>query len=170
MKRVMLMLGLAILCVSLMPAPVSAQTTVPGHAKKSDKNGNGISDAGVFVNGHYTSLYAYDGLGQWYWDLGDGRVYGTVADPSALDQESLTSCRYVNNYRADYGDTPYMDNGWIQNHIVCSGVERGVYHYVIVSGTDPRYTGNPNWAEWGTWEYAVLVISGEGNIVRKGGR
>ena len=30
----------------------------------------------------------------------------------------------------------------------------------------PRYTGNPDWAIWGTWEYHVLTISGFGNLVR----
>jgi hypothetical protein len=63
---------------------------------------------------------------------------------------------------------PGMDSGWIQNHIVCSGVDRGVYQYLIVHKTDPRYTGNPDWAEWGgDWEYHVLVEAGSGNLVRR---
>ena len=142
------------------------QTTVPGHGRKADANNNGYPDVGVVVNGHYTSLYAYDANGDYYWDLGDGRVQGTVADPSLLDQSTLTTCDYVINYRATFEDNPFMDSGWIQNHIVCSGVERGTYNYLIVHETDPRYTGNPDWAIWGNWEYHVLTESGNGNLVR----
>ncbi len=38
------------------------------------------------------------------------------------------------------------------------------YNYLIVSQTDPRYTGNPDWAVWGTWEYHVLTMSHFGNL------
>ena len=132
---------------------------------KWDKDGNGFSDAGVFVTGHYTSLYAYDGNGDYYWDLGDGRIDQTVDSVDDLDAASLTTCNYVNNYRADFGNDPFMDAGWIQNHINCVGLEKAQYNYHIVHETDPRYTGNPDWAIWGNWEYHVLTISGEGNLV-----
>ena len=149
-------------------ALASAQTTVvPGQARKADANNNGWADAGVVVNGHYTSLYAYDASGAWYWDLGDGRIYGTVSDLAQLDQATVTNCDYTNNYRGTFGDTPFMDTGWIQNHINCSGLEQGTYQYLIVHKTDRRYTGNPDFAIWGEWEYFVLVESGSGNIVRK---
>jgi len=42
----------------------------------------------------------------------------------------------------------------------------GAYNYLIVHQTDPRYTGNPDWAIWDTWEYHVLTESGSGNLVR----
>lgn len=146
---------------------LDAQTTVRGHQKaRYDQNGNGIPDAGVFVVGKYESLYAYDSSGDWYWNLGDGRVYGNVGSVDALDQASLTTCKYENVYRADFGDTPFMDNGWIINAINCTGADKGSYMYQIVSQNDPRYTGNPDWAIWGTWEYHVLVESGSGNQVR----
>lgn len=146
---------------------LDAQTTVRGHQKaRSDRNGNGIPDAGVFVVGKYESLYAYDQSGNYYWDLGDGRVLGTVASVDALDSDTLTSCRYENVYRADFGDTPFMDEGWIINAINCTGMDKGSYLFQIVSQSDPRYTGNPDWAVWGTWEYHVLVESGNGNLVR----
>ena len=59
-----------------------------------------------------------------------------------------------------------MDHGWIQNHIKCSGYDdNGTYNYLIVSNTDPRYTENPDWAVWGTWEYHVAPESGFGNLV-----
>ena len=139
-------------------------TVVPGHAKSSDVDGNDSPDAGVWVNGHYTALYAYDASGAYYWDLGDGRVQGTVGSVAELDQATLTTCDYVINYRADFGNDPYMDKGSIHNNIKCSGVEKGTYNSVIVSSDDPRYTGNPDLAEWGTWEYVVNTTSGVGNV------
>lgn len=152
--------------------PAFAATTVPGHAKKVD-NGtidadhNGYPDAGIYVNGHYTSLYAYDANGDYYWDLGDGRIYKTVDSVADLDQATLTTCDYVVNYRADFGNDPYMNEGWIQNHIQCSGYDdNNHYNYLIVSQTDPRYTGNPDNAIWGTWEYHTLTQSHMGNLVR----
>jgi hypothetical protein len=136
--------------------PCASKTTVPGHC---DRQGT--------VVGHYTSVYAYDDLGDWYWDLGDGRVQGTVGAVSELDAATLTTCNYVVNYRGDFGADPYMDDGWIQNHINCSGYDdNGVYNYLIVHESDPRYTGNPAWAIWGNWEYHVLTESGAGNLVR----
>lgn len=147
---------------------VQASTVVPGHARY-DADHNGYPDAGVRVNGHYTALYAYDANGDWYWDLGDGRVQGTVGAVDDLAAETLSSCRYVNNYRADFGNDPYMNSGWIQNHIVCDGYDgHATYNYLIVHASDPRYTGNPDWAVWGTWEYHVLTESGSGNLAKAG--
>lgn len=147
-----------------------AETKVRGHqGPRYDQDENGFPDAGVKVNGHYTSIYAYDANGDWYLDLGDGRVQGTVGAIDELDGATLSQCDYVNNYRADFGNDPYMDEGWIQNHINCSGYDgNSHYNYLIVSSTDPRYTGNPDWAEWGTWEYHVLTQSGDGNLVKVG--
>ncbi|MDP2328701.1 MAG: hypothetical protein Q8M79_11535 [Dehalococcoidia bacterium] len=147
-----------------------AGTRVPGHEQaRYDRDGNGYPDAGVYVNGHYTSVYAYDAGGDWYWDLGDGRVYGTVGAVENLEAATLTRCDYVINYRADFGNDPFMNEGWIQNHINCSGYDdNGQYNYLIVSQADPRYTGNPDWAVWGTWEYHVLTESGSGNLVKAG--
>ena len=151
----------------LLPVLAAAQTTSPGQGRKADADGNGYPDAGVVVTGHYTSLYAYDALGGWYWDLGDGRILGNVSRPGDLDATTSTACTYVNNYRATFNNDPYMDSGWIQNHIVCRGFERGAFNYLIVHKSDPRYSGNPDWALWGDWEYHVLTTSGSGNIVRR---
>lgn len=161
------MLAGVVLAAAIVGA-ASADTRVKGHqGPRYDKDGNGFPDAGVMVNGHYTSLYAYDANGGWYWDLGDGRVQGNVGSVEDLDQATLTRCDYVNTYRADFGNNPYMDAGWIQNHINCSGYDdNGHYNYLIVHESDPRYTGNPDWAIWGTWEYHVLTISGQGNLVQ----
>lgn len=142
-------------------------TTVPGQCAKSDADNNGYPDAGVYVSGHYTSVYAYDNNGQWYWDLGDGRIEGTVGSIAALDQATLTQCDYEVNYRADFGNDPYMNNGWIINNITCRGYgDNNHYTYLIVSNTDPRYTGNPAWSVWGNWEYHVDVEGRQGNLVR----
>jgi hypothetical protein len=146
-----------------------AGTVVPGHEKqsKNDKDNNGIPDEGVTVNGHYTSIYAYDAPGDWYWDLGDGRILGTVDSVDELESSTLTICDYVVNFRGNFENDPFMDSGWIQNHINCHGFDdNNHYNYLIVHETDPRYRGNPEWSIWGTWEYHVLTISGFGNLVR----
>lgn len=131
-------------------------TTVPGHRGRHGT-----------VVGHYTSVYAYDANGDDYWDMGDGRILGTVDSIAELDVATLTVCDYVVNYRADFGDDPFMDTGWIQNHINCAGYDdNNHYNYLIVHESDPRYTGNPDWAIWNTWEYHALTISGFGNLVR----
>lgn len=163
-------LALALFAFGAMTA--FASTTVPGHSKKIDDgtidaDHNDYPDAGIYVNGHYTSLYAYDSNDDYYWDLGDGRVYKTVDSVDDLDQATLTVCDYVINYRADFGNDPYMNEGWIQNLIQCRGFDdNNHYNYLIVSQNDPRYTGNPDWSIWGTWEYHVLTESHTGNLVR----
>lgn len=168
MTRVLTLLALA--AVLLTAGVAQAGTLVPGHDGRFDKDGNGYPDAGVYVNGHYTSLYAYDASGDWYWDLGDGRVQGSVGSIDELDQATLSRCDYVVNYRADFGNDPFMNAGWIQNHIVCSGYDgHATYNYLIVHRTDPRYRGDAAWAIWGDWEYRVLTVSGEGNLVRPAG-
>ena len=146
--------------------PVRDTTQVPGHAKSSDADNNGHADAGVWVNGHYYAVYAYDATGAYYWDLGDGRVQASagVTGVESLDQETLTTCDYVINYRADFGNDPSMDQGSIHNNIKCSGVDKGAYNSIIVSDQDPRYTGNPDRSIWGNWEYIVDTASGRGNM------
>jgi hypothetical protein len=177
MRRTLVLLaGLVVLAAAcddpaartLGPDPALEKTQVPGHQNgRYDTDGNGIPDAGVYVNGHYTSVYAYDGNGDWYWDLGDGRVQGTVESVDDLDATTLTVCDYVVNYRADFGNDPFMDAGWIQNHINCQGfADNGHYNYLIVHESDPRYQGNPDWSIWGTWEYHTYIESGHGNLVR----
>lgn len=165
--RKILVTVLALVSALALAVPAMAKSTVvPGH-QRYDRDNNDYPDAGVYVNGHYTSLYAYDANGDWYWDLGDGRIQGTAGSVDGLDQNTLTTCDYVNNYRADFGNDPFMDAGWIQNHINCSGYDdNGHYNYLIVHESDPRYTGNPDWAIWDTWEYHVLASSGEGNLVK----
>ena len=168
MKKSVLIFAVVLMLLFSSITVVSADTTVPGHAKdRYDKDDNGYTDAGVYVNGHYTSVYGYDAIGDWYWDLGDGRVQGTVSSLEGLDQATITICDYVVNYRADFNNDPFMNQGWIQNHINCSGYDdNNQYNYLIVSEEDPRFTGNPDWSVWGTWEYHVETQSGFGNFVR----
>ncbi|MDY7106195.1 MAG: hypothetical protein S0880_33860 [Actinomycetota bacterium] len=138
-------------------AVASAGTEVPGHKGRSGD-----------VNGHYTSLYAYDASGSFYWDLGDGRVRATpgVDGVDDLDEATLTECDYQVNYRGDFGGDPFLNSGWIMNQIHCSGVDDGNYSYLIVHESDPRYTGDPEWAVWGNWEYHVYGERGVGNLAR----
>ena len=163
MRKIAILAALTLLLAAA--GMVLADTTVPGHTGKYDQDNNGYPDAGMEVNGLYTSVYAYDANGDWYWDLGDGRIQGTVGSIADLDPATLTTCDYVINYRADFGNDPFMNSGWIQNLINCYGYDdNGQYNYLIVHETDPRYTGNPDWAIWGNWEYHVLTISGQGNL------
>jgi hypothetical protein len=165
MKKLFLC-AVAVLALAL-PASATAATAVPGHTgSRVDADENGYPDAGVKVTGHYTSLYAEDATGDYYWDLGDGRVYTKgVSSIEELDEGTLTVCHYVNNYRATFENDPYMDSGWITNNIRCTGAEPGVYKYLIVNESDPRYRGNPQFAIWGNWEYHALTESGAGNLV-----
>lgn len=146
-------------------ATVPAGTALGGTAKSNfkDEDGNGIPDEGEVVTGTYKSVYAYDANGDWYWDLGDGRIQGTVGSISELDQATLTVCDYKVQYRGKFENDPFLDSGWIKNNINCKGYDdNGNYNYVIVHETDPRYTGDGP-EIWGTWEYHVDVESGVGN-------
>ena len=160
--------GLGVVIMALFAGTALADTLVPGHDKdRYDQDANGIPDADVTTVGKYTSLYAYDGNGDWYWDLGDGRVQGTVGSVEDLDPATLTVCDYQVQYRGKFENDPFLDSGWIMNNINCSGYDdNNSYNYVIVHATDPRYEGNPDWAIWGTWEYHVLTESGLGNLAR----
>lgn len=169
MKRGLLCAGALLLLFVVATGVAGAATTVPGQTGKAriDADENGYPDAGVVVEGHYYSVYAYDANDDYYWDLGDGRIQGTVASIDDLDQETLTVCDYVVNYRGTFENNPFMDSGVIFNHIKCRGYDdNGTYNYQIVSESDPRYRGNPEWAIWGSWEYHVLTESGAGNVVR----
>jgi hypothetical protein len=145
-------------------------TNVPGHQNaRNDQDGNGYPDVGVIVNGKYQSLYAYDASGNWYWNLGDGRIYGTVTSLSALNAATLSRCDYQVQYRGMFQNNPYQDNGWIINNIICSGYDgTASYNYLIVHKTDPRYRGTAaRIHEWGPdWEYHALTVTAWGNLVR----
>lgn len=145
----------------------AATTVVSGHSKdRYDIDNNGYPDSGVTTNGKYVSIYAYDQI-NWYWDLGDGRVLGTVPSINDLSQAFLTVCTYQVQYRGMFNNDSFLDSGWIINNINCSGsLDNGQYNYLIVHQSDPRYNGNPDWSIWGTWEYQVLTESGVGNLIR----
>ncbi|WP_233510430.1 hypothetical protein [Haloferax sp. Atlit-4N] len=142
----------------------------------ADEDGNGIPDEGEVVTGAYKSVLAYEGeygsgaypQEDWYWDLGDGRVSGTVDSIDELDQDRLTVCEYKVQYRGTYANDPFLDTGWVRNQINCRGYDdNGNYNYNIVHETDPRYTGDRPPAFGGDWEYQTYVVSGVGNQVTR---
>jgi hypothetical protein len=60
-------------------------------------------------------------------------------------------CDYVINYRGTFENNPFQDTGVISNQIRCHGYTgNATYNYQIVNESDPRYRGNPKWAEWAT--------------------
>lgn len=154
---------------------VQPTTTLANHhckiPNKGDLDNNGIGDAGVQVVCNYKSVYAYDSSGAYYWDLGDGRVYTSsgITSVASLNQATLTVCDYQVNTKGDFGNDPFLNSGVITNNINCNGYDgKATYYYQIVHKTDPRFTGNPEWAEYGgDWEYHVLTVSGQGNLVRR---
>ncbi|WP_210424053.1 hypothetical protein [Halorussus ruber] len=147
--------------LATVPVGTTLGQTVKSNFK--DEDDNGIPDEGEVVTGTYKSLYAYDANGDWYWDLGDGRVQGTVDSVNALDQSTLTTCDYKVQYRGKFENDPFLDSGWVKNNINCKGYDDdGNYNYIIVHETDPRYTGTRP-SIWGDWEYHVDVESGVGN-------
>lgn len=138
-----------------------------GNASRADGDNNGFPDAGVVVTGGFTSMYAEDGSGAFYWDQGQGRVVSSpgIGSVDDLDQETLTICDYQVHYRGDFLNNAYQDTGWISNNIRCRGYDgNSTYNYLIVHESDPRYTGTgtPEWG--GTWEYHVQTESGVGNL------
>jgi hypothetical protein len=158
---------LALVVVVALIVPAGSALATNKNNKKVDADNNGYPDLGVVVNSNYTSVYAYDANGDDYWDLGDGRIQGTVGSIDELDAATLTRCDYVINTRGTFENNPFQDTGWIQNHIVCDGYDgHETYNYLIVHESDPRYTGNTDWAIWGNWEYKALTESGSGNLVR----
>lgn len=134
-------------------------TIVPGHQTDDDTIPVGT------VNGKYKSIYAYDANGDWYWDLGDGRIQGTVAGIDDLDQSTLSVCDYEVIYRGDFNGDPFLDSGWIRNNIKCSGYDyenAQTYNSVYVHETDPRYSEDLE-PIWGSWGIFVDVVGGTGN-------
>lgn len=131
-----------------------------------DDDGNGIPDEGEVVTGAYNAVYAYDDSGDYYFDLGDGRVRGTVDSINDLDRDTLTRCDYQVQYRGKFQNDPFLDSGWVKNNIRCSGYDYDnaqTHNYIIVHKTDPRYTGEGPETFGGDWEYHVDVEGGFGN-------
>ena len=172
MRRIMATVIAVASMVGMTGVATAAPTTVPGHSgSKVDTDNNGFPDVGVVVVGHFTSLYAYDGNGDWYWDLGDGRILGTVASFDDLDDATLNTCDYVNQYRGTFENNPYQDSGWISNHINCNGTDgHGHWNYLMVHSDDPRFTGDVERSQelgWGPdWEFKILTESGSGSFFK----
>lgn len=138
MKKALGPAALLTIAVLAFPAVAAAGTsTVPGHTgSQTDTDGNGFPDAGVQVVGNYTDVWV----------------------------DGATTCKLRVNYKGDFGNDAYLNSGEITNHYLCKGPGgTQTYYYQIVSSDDPRYSGNPDWAVWGTWEYHVLTQGGQGN-------
>lgn len=138
MKRSVIAAAAAAAALGLVaPASTAVANDVPGQSSsRVDTDSNGYPDAGVVVTGMFT----------------DTRVYGE------------TTCDYIVHYRGTFENNPYQDTGWISNNIMCTGGEdAGVFTYLIVHETDPRFTGTGT-PIWGTWEIQVETASGEGNL------
>lgn len=170
MKKLLTII-LGLVALAAIPAAASAASgqncKIP---RGGDADNNGIGDAGVQVVYNYDSVYAIDANGDYYWDLGDGRVYTTpgITSIEDLEAETLDVCDYRIHTKGTFENTPYQDSGVISNMIRCSGFSgTSTYHYQIVHESDPRYRGIPDLAEFGgTWEYHVLTESGSGNLAR----
>jgi hypothetical protein len=158
-----------LLALVLIPSPSASAATGDGCniPNGGDVDGNGIGDDGVQVICTYTSVYAYDASGDYYWDLGDGRIQGTVNSIDELDQITLSVCDYQVQTKGSFENDPFQDSDVISNMIHCYGYDgNATYNYQIVHQDDPRYTGNPDWSIWGSWEYHLSTQSGAGNLVR----
>lgn len=123
------------LVAALVPVVAAQSTTVPGHEGRAGQ-----------VVGKYTATYAYDAHGDSYFDLGDGREQGTVGSISELDSETLTTCRYQVIYRGDFGDDPFLNEGWTINNIRCSGYDdTATYQFRSNWGGDyPQFKNGQN--------------------------
>lgn len=137
----------------------NGSTVVTGHQTDDGSIPNGI------VNGKYKALYASDNSGDWFFDLGDGRIQGTVGSVDELDQSTLTVCNYEVIYRGDFMGDPFLDNGWIRNNISCSGYlyeNTQTFNTLYVHETDPRYSEELE-PIWGSWGIFVDAVGGTGN-------
>jgi len=91
---------------------------------------------------------------------------GTVVGHYIVEQGG---CRYVVNYRGDFGDDPYLDNGRIMNLINCKGGSVGSdnpnaganYNFMIVSEGEPQFDDANI---WGTWDFEICTEPGSGNL------
>lgn len=139
-------------------------TVAAGGPQRGNGKNNGNGDS---VTGMYKSTYAYDANGDWYgYNMSNRELEaGTVSSIDELDASTLTTCYYKVQYGGSFGDDPYLDMGWIANHVVCKGYEPDNRNVLWVHETDPRYTGDGIPAFGGSWEVHVDSQRGDGNTV-----
>lgn len=124
---------------------------------------------------NFSIIYAYDNLGGWYKDFGNGEIYTSsgITSIKDLDSATLTTCGFQVHARGSFDDnksTVTGDSGSIFLVKHCYGYEyndfnnHGTELYRIVSPDDPRYTGNPAWP-FETWEFQIWIKSHFGNLV-----
>ncbi|WP_064094204.1 hypothetical protein [Rossellomorea aquimaris] len=94
----------------------------------------------------------------------DGSI--PVGDVTGMYTQDDGVYHYKVQYRGDFGGDPYLDSGWMINHI--TNTETGEkYFYLIVHETDPRYTGEGT-PVWGSWEYHLAVSGNQSDPVDNG--
>jgi hypothetical protein len=164
-----LVVVLAVFIASAVNLVADSPVAVSVQNPSQDQDGNGNVDAGIVVSGRNIGIYAYDRDGGVYWS--DDPANSTVGSVSELNPWTLTVSQFVESYRGTCGNTPTLQDGWVQYHWQCVGWDfpkLTPFNYLLVHKTDPRYTGSflPEWG--GDWEYTVLVEKGFGNFVRNG--
>ena len=136
----------------------SIDVNVPGHQGRDGDE--------MVVSQWITGVYYEDADGNYFWVIGDGRVYGSpgVTTLDDLDPETTVTYDYVVVSKGQFGDDPGLDNGVIFNRI--KGDDGSIMILRIVHNTHPSYTGEGIPEYQGEWEYTVLATNGVGNIVK----
>ncbi len=124
---------------------------------------------------NFSIIYAYDDLGGWYKDFGDGQIYtspSTITSIQDLDSATLTTCGYQVHARGKFDNNAGLVTGDSGNILLikhCYGYAyndfggHGTELYQLISPDDPRYTGD-SWA-FSTWEFQLWIKSHFGNLV-----
>jgi len=180
MKNYLWLFVVFLIAMITMTDTVEAQLTWPIkavgiHGEFLDGNDNDLPDVGVIVSGRYTSFIAFDSLGNFYWDFGDGTIFTfpTGIDIDDLNETTLSICDNQIIYQGEFNDDDVLDNGWIIEKERCYGynfAEPRIFVYLMVHESDPRYTNDPDQVvactASGCWEYQTAVVSGNGNILK----
>ncbi|QHE53713.1 hypothetical protein [Pontibacillus sp. HMF3514] len=112
-----------------------------------------VAAKSTVVPGHQT----YDG------GIPDGDVTGVYTEES--EYEGVVY-HYRVQYRGDFGGDPYLDSGWMTNHITNTETKEKFF-LLIVHESDPRYTGEGT-PIWGSWEYHLSVNGNQSDPVENG--
>ena len=124
---------------------------------------------------NFSIIYAYDDLGGWYKDFGDGQVFtssDSITAISDLNTATLTTCGYQVHARGSFDNNAGLVTGDSGNIFLikhCYGYAyndfggHGTELYQLVGPDDPRYTGN-SWPSE-TWEFQLWIKSHFGNLI-----
>ena len=113
--------------------------------------GSALADDGTVVPGQHR----YDADSNGYTDAGQV-VTGRYTQASG-------GCTYQVSYRGDFGNDEYLDSGWIINNIRCG---KDVYHVLVVTADDPRWSADGQDIGWGAgWLAVSFTQSGAGQLL-----